>query len=260
MSKYIYLIGNWKMNPTTQEGASLLIQNTARGVSDNIKGEKIRVVICPPYQYLHFLEKYRDNIYSGAQNCFFEESGAYTGEVSAKMLKGMGCSFVIIGHSERRAMGEDDTMVNKKATAVLKEGLSPIIAIGDKDKDKQEGEDTVSNVLKFQLTKALEGVSTSQAKNVIIAYEPVWAIGTGKTPDPDDILMVRILIQKELVKMYDNTGKSIPILYGGSANSENALFLIKDTGMNGLLVGGASIKNNAEDFIKMYQVIKEELL
>ncbi len=256
MSKHIYLIANWKMNPITYEGATLLLQSTNEGVKDNIKGEKVRVVVCPPYQFIHLLEKYRDSIYAGAQNCFFIESGAYTGEVSSKMLRSIGCSFVIIGHSERRAMGEDDVIINKKVISALDAGLSPIIAIGDKDKN----ENSIVDILKTQLNSALAGIGASRAKTLIIAYEPVWAIGTGEIPDSDDILMVRIFIKKELIKLYGNVGRSIPIIYGGSANSKNVLDLLEDTNMDGLLVGGASVKNNASDFIEMYNIIKKKLI
>ena len=254
MNQPLYLIANWKMNPATQEGANLLLQAT----STPVKGEKIQVIVCPPYQYLHLLDDYA-KIHAGAQNCYFEESGAYTGEVSAKMVKNTGCRFVIVGHSERRAMGEDNETVNKKVLSVLKEGMSPIIAIGDKERNAAGDENSVSSALRDQLVRGLKGVSARNIKNVIIAYEPVWAIGTGKTADTDDILMVRILIQKELRKLYGNASRSTPIIYGGSVSSKTAVSLLKETGVQGLLVGGASVKNNGEDFVKMYNAITQEL-
>jgi len=260
----LYLVANWKMNPTTYKQAESLAQKTVHGIGggaqDAILDSRINVVICPPSPYVSLVSDVSKGVDVGAQNCFYEDAGAYTGEVSSRMLKSMGCSYCIVGHSERRAMGETNGMVNKKVLALLQEGMRPIIAVGEHTRKADNGTVMVDPMIKRQITDALAGVNERQAKRVIIAYEPVWAIGTGQSADPDDILTVRIFIQKTLHTLYGQAGIAIPILYGGSTDSNNAVVLLKNTGMRGLLVGGASVKEDAKEFIAMYATIQQELL
>lgn len=188
---------------------------------------KNTVILCPPYIYLRKGENY----ILGAQNCFYENEGAYTGEISPKMLKDLGCKYVIIGHSERRnILNETDLEINKKFKACLLNNLKPVLCIGEKlGEDRKE-------VLKKQLKEDLKGVKD---KNIIIAYEPVWAIGTGKTPTSDDILDSFNFIKKIIPES--------KVLYGGSVNSKNIQEIIQIT--DGVLVGGASVNKN--EFLKM---------
>ena len=210
------IVANWKCNPTTLEGAKLLFNSVKRGIQ-NIRN--LEVVICPPFPYLSIINNQLSIIKLGAQDCFWEERGAYTGEISPKMLKDLGVEYVIIGHSERRKyQQEKDLMIYKKIEAALKRGLKPILCI-----------DKIS-----QLKKDLE--------DVIIAYEPLFAIGTGKPCSIDKAKKMRIAIKKKL-------NKNILILYGGSINSQNARDYVKKAGFQGLLVGGASL--NAQEFIKI---------
>lgn len=214
------IIGNFKMNPLSFEEADELFK------AFDIK-TKNTVVLCPPFIYLKKGEHY----VLGAQNCFHESKGAYTGEISPKMLKGLGCKYVIVGHSERRhLLKEDDKEINLKIKACLNEKLKSVFCIGEK-----KGEDGKS-VLKEQIKNGLKGV---EEKNIIIAYEPVWAIGSGKTPTLEDIS-----------ESYNFIKKLVPesrVLYGGSVNSENISEIIKIT--DGVLVGGASV--NKKEFLKM---------
>ena len=208
-----FIVANWKCNPASLKGAKLLFDSVARGIK-NVR--KVEVVICPPFIYL-------SNIQLGGQDCFWEEKGAYTGEISPSMLKDLGVEYVIIGHSERRKyLKETDEMVNKKIEAALKQGLKPILCI-----------DKIS-----QLKKDLEGV--------IIAYEPLFAIGTGKPCSIGKAKKMRILIKK-------NLKRGAPILYGGSVNSQNAQDYIKKAGFQGLLVGSASL--NSKEFLSIVKGI-----
>jgi len=193
------IVANWKCNPTTLEEAKKIFKKA------NFPGAE--VVICPPFIYLSTLGA------KGAQDCFWEEKGAYTGEISPKMLRDLGVEYVIIGHSERRKyFKETDETINKKMKAVIKAGLKPILCI---DKISQ--------------------LPAKKQEGLIIAYEPLFAIGTGKPCSPERAKKMRVLIQRKI-------GKNIKILYGGSVNSQNAKGYIKEAGFSGLLVGGASLK------------------
>jgi triosephosphate isomerase len=242
----IFLIGNWKMNPETLAKAKKLfdgIEKEFKKIPEIFKKEEI--VLCPPFLYLseikNLILKSQLKISLGAQNCFFEEKGAFTGEISPKMLKSLGVKYVILGHSERRRnLKESDEMINKKVLAVLKEKLIPILCVGETEKENKFGKTFF--VLKNQLKEGLKNVP--QIKNIILAYEPVWAIGTKNPCDPEAAKKVLVFLRKFL--------KEIPILYGGSVNSKNAKDYIK-AGFNGLLVGGASL--NAKEFVKIAKEI-----
>jgi triosephosphate isomerase len=242
----IFLVGNWKLNPETLARAKSLFG----GIEKNFKKtpevfKKEEIVLCPPFLYLseikNLILKSRLKVHLGAQNCFFEEKGAFTGEISPKMLKSLGVKYVILGHSERKKiLKESDEMINKKVLAVLKEKLVPILCVGETEKERKSGKTFF--VLKNQLKEGLKNVN--QIEKIILAYEPVWAIGTKNPCDPESAKKILVFLRKFL--------KEIPILYGGSVNSKNAKDYIK-VGFNGLLVGGASL--DAKEFVKIAREI-----
>jgi triosephosphate isomerase len=218
------IIANWKCNPTNLAEAKRLFN----------KVKKTKAVICPPFVYLSSIQHPASSIQFGGQDCHWEQFGAYTGEVSSKMLKDLGCKYVIIGHSERRKyFKESDEIINKKLKAGLKVGLIPILCIGEKRGENPE------RVINNQLKKDLKGIIKKDLKKIIIAYEPVWAIGTGDFCPAHRAKKARDFIKKKL----DNK-----VLYGGSVNGKVARNYI-EVGFDGLLVGGASL--NAKEFIKI---------
>ena len=222
------------------EKFSKLVENT-----DN------EVILCVPYTDLFYclLNCQGTNIKVGAQNVHFEEKGAYTGEVSAKMLKSIGVEYVIIGHSERRQyFGETDESVNKKVKAALENGLKPIICVGESLEQREQG--LTENIIRNQTKLALEGISKEQMSNIIIAYEPIWAIGTGKTATSEDANNSIKAIRDEVSKVYDKeVAENTIIQYGGSVKSSNAKELFETSDIDGGLVGGASLV--PEEFAKI---------
>jgi triosephosphate isomerase (TIM) len=247
------IVANWKMNPPSLEKAKALFVAIEKG-SQNIKEDEI--VICPPYIYLsdvqRELEKSKNSkLKLGAQDCFWEKEGAFTGEISPKMLKDLGCQYVILGHSERRKyLKEKNSMINKKIKLALEEGLSCILCIGENEKEKRRGE--IQKVLRYQLEKGLSKVPKSKTEKIIIAYEPVWAIGTGKSCKPVEAQVINLMIHKILTRIYDRpTAKSIRILYGGSVDREKASTFLKETEMKGVLIGGVSL--DSVEFIKIIE-------
>ncbi len=205
---------------------------------------KADVVVCPPFVYLTaFKTKTLKNFKLGAQDCFWEGRGAYTGEISPEMLKNLGAEYVIIGHSERRKyLGETDEMINKKIIAALKTGLKVVFCVGENSVIRKRDIKAVKNFIKGQLKKDLEEISKlrTQSSNLIIAYEPVWAIGTGKACKPEDALeMVKFI--KQILKTQNSKLKT-RILYGGSVDGENVADFIKYKDIDGVLVGGVSLK------------------
>lgn len=247
MSK-ILVIANWKCNPKSLIEAKRLFEAVGKNI-ENIKD--IEVVVCPPFVYLSGIRKQASGVRLGAQNCFSEQKGAYTGEVSPAMLKNMGCEYVIVGHSERRQhFGETDEIVNLKTKAAPEGGLKPIVCIGE----KMEERDQLKNILEGQLIKALKDLETRHLRKIIIAYEPVWAIGTGNFCSPEDAFSVNLMIRKFLTINYSkNISEEIKILYGGSVDSKNAALYIREAKMGGLLVGGASL--NTSEFGKIISSI-----
>jgi len=247
----IFLVGNWKLNPETFSKAKGLFWGIKKELKKNpeiLKKEEI--ILCPPFLYLseikNLILKSQLKIYLGAQNCFYEEKGAFTGEISPKMLKSLGIKFVILGHSERRKIfGETDEIVNKKLLAALKEKLIPILCVGEtkKEAESRKMEDGRMKEIERQLKNALKGIPDSlfqRQNSLLVAYEPVWAIGTKNPCDPESAKEVLLFLKKIL--------KKTPILYGGSVNSKNAKDYIK-VGFEGLLVGGASL--DAKEFLKI---------
>jgi len=240
------VVANWKMNPNSAKEAEALFDAVAEEAK---KSKNVEIVICPPFCYLPLFQGSK-NIKLGAQNCHWELAGAYTGEVSAIMLADLGISYVILGHSERRQfLGETDAIVNLKIKTALKAKLKPTLCVGEK-----EGEE-MNIVVEEQVTKALAGLNINQMKEIVIAYEPVWAIGTGRSCEPDNALSAALFIRRICTKLYSRfLAENLPVLYGGSVSAQNAENYIKTARMDGLLVGGASL--DAGGFIKIIENIK----
>ena len=235
------------MNKTIGESIDLA-NAIKRGVIDEVN---VEVVLCPPYTSLSDVNEMiiDTGIKLGAQNCYWEDSGAFTGEIAPAMLKSAGCTYVIVGHSERRALfGETNETVNKKMKAALKEGLKPIMCVGER-LEEREGNKTF-DVVKSHVEGGLKGIEKSQMQNIVIAYEPVWAIGTGKTATPDEAQEVHKFIRELLSKLYDkSSAEEVRIQYGGSVKPDNAEILMSQKDVDGALVGGASLK--AESFVEI---------
>lgn len=225
------IIANWKCNPTSFKKAKSLFNSIKRGLKDV---KNVKVVICPPFVYLSILTRpslTHQRVNLGGQSCFWEQKGAFTGEISPLMLKDLGCSYVIIGHSERRKyFSETDSIINRKVKLALKNDLSPILCI-----------DKVS-----QIKKGIKGVPKREIKKIIVAYEPIWAIGTGRACGFKEAKKFNLSIKKVL-------GSKNYILYGGSVNSQNVKGFIKEAKFQGVLVGGASLK--AKEFVKMVKAV-----
>ncbi len=240
------IAGNWKMNMLPNEAINFI-----QDLTPLVKDTKNEVIICAPYTDLFYtiLNAQDTNIKIGAQNMHFEEKGAYTGEVSGKMLKSIGVEYVIIGHSERRQyFAETDETVNKKIKAAFENDLKPIVCVGETLEEREKG--IAFDVITKQTRLALDGLSNEQVKNTIIAYEPIWAIGTGKTATADDANESIKKIREEISKIYGkDIAECVIILYGGSVKSSNAKELFNKSDIDGGLVGGASLK--AEEFAKI---------
>ena len=240
------IAGNWKMNMLPNE-AMKFIEDLAPLVKDT----QNEVILCVPYTDLFYalLTVQGTNIKIGAQNMHFEEKGAYTGEISAKMLKSINVEYVIIGHSERRQyFNETDETVNKKIKAAFVHELKPIVCVGETLEQREAGK--AVEVITTQTEKALEGLTEKQVENTIIAYEPIWAIGTGKTATSEDANNAIKSIRDKICQIYgQNVGKSIIIQYGGSVKSTNCKELFTTSDIDGGLVGGASL--DSEEFAKI---------
>ena len=240
------IAGNWKMNMLPNEAMACIEQLTPA-----VKDTQNEVILCVPYTDLFYalLTAQGTNIKIGAQNMHFEEKGAFTGEVSGQMLKCIGVEYVIIGHSERRQyFAETDETVNKKIKAALANDLKPIVCVGETLEQRESGK--AEEVFTTQTRKAFEGLSADDAKKVIIAYEPIWAIGTGKTATSEDANNSVKAIRNEIANLYGNeVADEIIIQYGGSVKSSNAKELFTTSDIDGGLVGGASLK--ADEFAKI---------
>ncbi len=242
-----FVAGNWKMNSDSLSSVSLA-KTVANGVME-LAGERVDVAVIPPFVYISAVvgTLSTTHIAVGAQDVYFEREGAFTGEISSSMLKDIGCSYVLCGHSERRhIIKEDDELVNKKVSAAISGGLLPILCVGELIGQRKAGE--TEQVVSNQLRKGLEGLSAEKFSAVTLAYEPVWAIGTGLTATPQQAQQVQSMMRKLLADMFDGQlADEIRILYGGSVKPDNASELMSQLDVDGLLVGGASLK--AEDFI-----------
>ncbi len=240
------IAGNWKMNMLPGEAIEMINELTPL-----VKDTKNEVILCVPYTDLFYalLTAQNTNIKIGAQNMHFEESGAYTGEVSGKMLKAINVEYVIIGHSERRQyFAETDETVNKKIKSAFKYGLKPIVCVGETLEQREAGK--AVDIITKQTELALQGLSNEQVENTIIAYEPIWAIGTGKTATSEDANNSIKEIRNKISEIYgEETAQKVIIQYGGSVKSSNAKELFNMSDIDGGLVGGASLK--AEEFSKI---------
>lgn len=235
----VVIAGNWKMNKTPAEAAELVAQ-----LKPQVASADCDVVICVPFVDLPAaLEATKgSNIKVGAQNCHWESNGAYTGEISAPMLKAMNVEYVIIGHSERRQyFGETDVTVNKRVKAALAAGLKVILCVGEMLEQREQG--VTVELVAMQTKIALGGVSADDMKNIIIAYEPVWAIGTGKTATAEQANEVNLAIRETVAALYGKAvGDATVVQYGGSMNAANAFELLAQPDVDGGLIGGASLK------------------
>ena len=240
------IAGNWKMNMLPNEAIEMINE-----LIPYVKDTENEVVLCVPYIDLFYslMTAQGTNIKIGAQNVHYEEKGAYTGEISAKMLKSIGVEYVIIGHSERRQyFCETDDIVNKKVKAAFTNDLKPIVCVGESLQEREAGK--AFEIITKQTEKALEGLESEQVANTIIAYEPIWAIGTGKTATSEDANEACKKIREKISKIYgQNIAERVIIQYGGSMKPENAKELLEKTDIDGGLIGGASLK--AETFEKI---------
>ena len=244
------IAGNWKMNMLPNEAIKFI-----EDFAPMVKDAESEVILCVPYTDLFYalLTSQNTNIKIGAQNMHYEEKGAFTGEVSASMLKSIGLEYVIIGHSERRQyFNETDETVNKKIKASFANDLKPIVCVGESLEQKENGK--TEEIITCQTRLALDGLSSEQVKNTIIAYEPIWAIGTGKTATKEDANNSIKAIRKEIEKIYGkDVAECVIIQYGGSVKSSNAKELFTTSDIDGALVGGASLKPEEFEKIVNYQ-------
>jgi triosephosphate isomerase len=250
MSERPYIVGNWKMNGTRA------MLSEARAIDRGAERlMKVEVALAPPYTLIHATRKEAGLIGVGAQDCHAAEGGAHTGDISAAMLKDSGAGFVIVGHSERRAdHGESDAAVKAKAQSALAAGLAVIVCVGETEAERDAGK--AEQVVARQLQGSLPDGETAAAR-VTVAYEPVWAIGTGRTPTVADIGAMHRAIRQRLQAIYGDDGAAVRILYGGSVKPENAGELLAADEVGGALVGGASL--TAESFLGIVAAAHEAI-
>jgi triosephosphate isomerase len=250
----LFIAGNWKMNPSTVDTAVALASAVKTGVGQSVD---VRVALCPPFVFLPAIDRELEGspIGLGGQNMHWKPEGAYTGEISGAMLNDVGCTHVILGHSERRhGLGENDAHVNAKLHAALEVGLIPILCVGEtrEEREAMETEDVVSG----QLLGSLAGITKEEMARIVLAYEPVWAIGTGLTATPLQAQEVHAYIRKWLENFFDEaTAARVTVQYGGSVKPENAGELLSSPDIDGALVGGASLK--ASDFLGIIKAAQQ---
>lgn len=240
----LLVMGNWKMNPQDQETAAALALNIKKMVGR--KELSVDVCIAPPFVFLSIVASKlkKSAVLLGAQTVSGSEKGAFTGEVSTGMLKGFGATHVIVGHSERRAHGQTDAQVHAQVMQVLRARMTAVLCVGELARDAQGDYFTT---VEAQLRAALTGIPVSSLKNIVIAYEPVWAIGTGKQAHPEDVQEMKLFIQKCIAELFDR--KAVPkvrIIYGGSVSKDTAQELLEGGNVDGFLIGGASLR--ADEF------------
>lgn len=249
-----FIAGNWKMNPTSMDDAIALAEQVKAGVGQSMD---VHVAVCPPAVFLQRLDQALANspIGVGAQNMHWESSGAYTGELSGPMLIDAGCTHVILGHSERRhGLGETDAMVNKKLHAALAAQLIPIVCLGELLEERQAGR--TDEVVGGQFDASLDGLSLEQMAGVVLAYEPVWAIGTGQVATTEQAQEVHAFLRARLTaKFGEAIAERVVIQYGGSVKPGNARDLLACPDVDGALVGGASLK--ADDFLGIINAARD---
>jgi triosephosphate isomerase len=246
------VVANWKMNPQSQKEAEVLFNATEK-VAKLLKNTKI--IVCSPFPFLFLFKKLKNKkIILGAQNVSVNEDGSHTGEISPKILINMGVSYVIVGHGECRQRGETNKIINEKVLNLLKSKLFPILCVGESNRDR---DGFYLSFVGDQIRDCLKGVTRSQIKNIIIAYEPIWAIGKGaiREATKEEFMEMKIFIKKVISDIYDSKiAHSIPILYGGSVNEDNAKSFVLEGGADGLLVGRDSI--NSKKFGAILNALK----
>jgi triosephosphate isomerase len=235
-----FICGNWKMN--TDRASGIALAQAAARTAKEIRG--VEVGVCPPACYLEAVVAVARGtpLVVGGQNMHFEANGAFTGEVAGPMLKDLGCTYVILGHSERRHIfGETDDFISKKVHAAFQFGLKPILCVGEKIEERKAGQ--TEAVVRRHVTLGLQGLAKEQAREVVIAYEPVWAIGTGLTATPEQAQEIHAFIRGLLASLYDAPlAQAVRIQYGGSVKPDNTRDLLAQSDIDGALVGGASLK------------------
>ena len=242
------IVGNWKMNPQSWDEARDLAGSVKRTMS---RVKKTQVVLCPPFVYISPLSgKVGGGLFLGAQDANPLALGSYTGEVSYSQLYQFGVSFVIVGHSERRKMGETDELINKKIKSVISGGMKAIVCVGESTRD-HNGE--YFGFVKNQIILALKDISKKSIDQIILAYEPIWAIGASASMSPRDLHEMSIFIRKVLRDLYGVFADDVRILYGGSADRVNADSLVKDGNVSGLLIGRESLKS--KDFVEIIKLV-----
>lgn len=248
------IAGNWKMN--TNRSAGVALAGELAAVAPQTE-EGVEVLVCPPYPYLIPVgEKLSGSaVHLGAQDVYFEAPGAFTGEVAVEMLKDCGCRYVILGHSERRhVMGETDAVINRKVRAAISGSLTAVLCVGELLSERQSGQ--TEEVLDRQMEGGLSGVSEAEAASVVVAYEPVWAIGTGVTATPEQAESAHEHLRKWLARRYTPAfSEKVRILYGGSVKADNAETLLSQPNVDGALVGGASLK--AASFVPIIEAARK---
>ncbi len=251
MKRVPFIAGNWKMNKTVAESIDLVkeLKASLSGVAG------VEMAVAPPFTALYAVRKELEGspIQVAGQNLFWEEKGTFTGEVAPPMLKEVGCQYVILGHSERRQFfGETDETVNRKIKAAFRQGLKVIFCIGETLKEREQGETMA--IIERQLTGGLKDISKEEMRSIVVAYEPVWAIGTGKTATPEQAEEVHRFIRKNLVDLYSKEiAEGVRIQYGGSVTPENIKGLMGQENIDGALVGGASLKSESFSKIVRFQ-------
>lgn len=250
--KKTFIVANWKMNPQFLSEAKKIFNSIKKGVK-NIR--RVKVIICPPFLFISDFKPWR-LIELGAQDCFWEQKGAYTGEISPQMLKNSGVKYVLVGHSERRKnFNENNEIINKKIKALLEENLQPIFFVGETEEEREKNQSF--KVLEEQLKEGLRGINKTKINKLIFVYEPVWAISTSKKAvacSVQNVLNVILFLRKIISRMFSpKIGKEISILYGGSVNKENAKEFLREKWINGVLVGAASL--DIEGFKKIIKSV-----
>ncbi len=251
-----FVAGNWKMNLDGQDAVALA-KGLAEAVQD-ISSDDVSMAVCPPFVYLQIIGQVlgTSNIALGGQDVYFEPNGAFTGEISCQMLMDVRCTYAIVGHSERRhVIGETDELINRKLAFAIQSGLLPIFCVGELLDERQGGK--TEEVVAGQIKKGLAGLSAEKAEAVTVAYEPVWAIGTGKTATPEQAQEVHAFIRGLLGELYgDDIAEQIRIQYGGSVKPDNAAELMGQKDIDGCLVGGASLK--VDDFVAIIKAAVQQ--
>ncbi len=251
MKEYL-IAGNWKMNTTIADAKELTKQIIA-GLEVHPASKNVKVLICPPFTNLDSVNRliHKSGLLLGAQNCYFEPKGVFNGEISIDMLKQFQCEYVIVGHSERRQyFHETNEFINKKIHALLKNSVTPILCIGESLEDRNAN--STFDVLSAQLSKSLANISNDDIAKIVVAYEPIWAIGTGVTATIAQVEEAHNYIRQFLVDNFGANAEKVLIQYGGSVNAENAKEILAVANVNGALIGGASLK--FEQFLQIINI------